>query len=455
MKKILLFSLMLFSCLHAMIDEKPSSLEDAQQSFFNAIQDDTKNEQEKLATLKKILEKNPNDRAAILNYVGTIDDIYDTDDIDYESETDYERKTAFMLALEKELYNIVEFLVQQPEFNVNSENYNLSEKDKNQTPLETIIATLNSLQSLYEIDISEQSNDDEKKKKLIEIANKILIIHKDKINTQQLFDVYIKLLRFLENISDEESIKQNIENLLLTIINYEKFDVNHINNKADTPLFLSVINKNASADILKALIARGADLNRKYYPPHSYKFFNTPFSILDVAISCNKYNIAEILYKAGVRTINSKMYDKLNFEAFPDKTKPTFLAAINDPQNPPLAVNSWSPEKTSGLGAIGLLTILYDFMKFKKPEKVVAEKKDIKATTEKTKTKKTDIKHNKKESKKKKEVSRLKRLVKHTRNYTKDLLKNPRNHKKLLIPAACLLFRLLKDPIQYRNTRFA
>ncbi len=123
-------------------------------------------------------------------------------------------------------------------------------------------------------------------------------------------------------------------------------------------------------------------------------------------------------------------------------------------KNPPLVVNSWSSARTSGLGAIGALTFLYDFCRFKKPEKITDDKKDRDANV-KEKSKKETKHDKKKESKDKKERSRWERIKKHTRNYKKDLLKNPRNHKKLMIPVACLLFRLLKDPIQYRNTRFA
>jgi hypothetical protein len=88
-------------------------------------------------------------------------------------------------------------------------------------------------------------------------------------------------------------------------------------------------------------------------------------------------------------------------------------------------------------------------MTFKKPAKVTDDKKESKAKiTEKAEitkeTKKAAMPQDTKESKEKQKRSFLKRFTKHTRNYVKDL-KNLRNHKKLAIPLACALVRLLKD----------
>jgi hypothetical protein len=114
-----------------------------------------------------------------------------------------------------------------------------------------------------------------------------------------------------------------------------------------------------------------------------------------------------------------------------------------------LTINSWTRGRSLGLKTIGIATILYDFMTFKKPAKVTDDKKESKAkTTEKAgvkkETKKAAINQDTKESKEKQKRSLIKRLTKHTRNYVKDL-KNLRNHKKLAIPVACVLVRLLKD----------
>jgi hypothetical protein len=123
-------------------------------------------------------------------------------------------------------------------------------------------------------------------------------------------------------------------------------------------------------------------------------------------------------------------------------------------KNPPfnidaLTINSWTPARSCCLATIGIAAILYDFVTFKKLAKVTDDKKESKAKiTEKAEitkeTKKAAMPQDTKESKEKQKRSFLKRFTKHTRNYVKDL-KNLRNHKKLAIPLACALVRLLKD----------
>ncbi len=441
-KSLLFFSLLFFSSMHAMNDGPFYPLKDAQQRFFAAIEDDTNDEQQKIAALKEILDANSDNRAAILNCIRTVND---------------KNQTAFSIALEKDLatenekHTVLQYLVQQPEFDVNVIMLtkllivNQGEITRNRTPLICIIEVLNFTYN-FKID---------KQKKLFTIANEILNIHKDKINTQQLFDAYQALLA---DHSNGKSLNQDRLDLLNTIINHEKFDINLLNSRGLTPLAIAVINKNYSVEVIQALIDKGADLNKKYskYDHFLKRFLTTSDSILDIAIKCKKYDIAKILYDTGVRSINSETYETLEIlQYFPkEKGYQALFTAINDLQNPQLVVNSWSSAKTSSLGAIGALTIFYDFCRFKKPEKVTDDKKDRDANV-KEKSKKETKHDKKKESKDKKERSRWERIKKHTRNYKKDLSNNPRNHKKLMIPVSCLLFRLLKDPIQYRNTRFA
>ena len=157
-------------------------------------------------------------------------------------------------------------------------------------------------------------------------------------------------------------------------------------------------------------------------------------------IEQDELNIIEFLINHGITNISPKHYNDLTNET-------SDLNVSFDLDQ--LTINSWNRGRSLSLKTIGIAAILYDFIKFKKPEKVVDEKKDSKAKiTEKPgikkDTKKAAIKQDKKESKEKQKRSLLKRLAKHTRNYVKDL-KNLRNHKKLAIPVACLLFRFLKD----------